>query len=512
VYEGYSQVDCSAFYFRRIAMRIFGNVLLACLLLSILTLPCYGVEIRKAVIYNDQAYISLDRTVNGQAVLDAPPEMIVDSLAVVPLKNAVLRSVNIEPSRSESGKVKAIKDELARKKSSLSSARKLQAVWEKEIEIIYDSAGSKGKATAFDKGRVSGALEYIDSKVPGLNNRLVMLAEKQEKLEIEIKDLQDQLNAISRNPGYRITVSADGPVEISYALNSAAWAPLYRVLAQPDKNRLSLELAAQVRQTSGTDWDIKELFISTGRPSYGIQAPDLPPWYLYKERPAPRMATKATADSMIAAAAPEEAAEPEVKATATSWLVGMAGNVHIPGDGTPESIRIKTQNLDAEFIRYAVPKQSPQVYLRAESILKGDLPLVPGTYSAFVDGTFSGRGDMNRTDPGQKLTVDLGIDEGIKMERKEQKVFHEKTLTGKDRTTFAYAVELENTRNLPVAVSLKDQVPVSRDAAITVDLISTNPQVKPDDDGILTWKMDLGPKKKGKAEFSFSVTGTRLMP
>jgi uncharacterized protein (TIGR02231 family) len=498
--------------FQEVNMRAFRIVPVLILFLFCFAAPCSGMEIRKAVIYNDQAHISFDRTVNGQAVLEAPPELIVDSLSVLPLKNAVLMSVNIEPSRSESGKVKALREELARKKASLASARKLQAVWEKEIEIIYDSAGSKGKATAFDRGRVSGALEYIDSKVPALNNRLVMLAEKQEKLDIEIKDLQDRLNAVNRNPGYRITVSAEGPVEISYALKSAVWTPLYRIMAQPDQNRLSLELAAQVRQTSGTDWDIRELYISTGRPSYGIQAPELPPWYLYKVLPSPRMAAKAlAAESLIAAAAPEEAAEPEVKSTATSYLVGMAGNVRISGDGTPETIRIRTQALDAEFTRYAVPKQSPQVYLRAESTLKGDLPLVPGTYSAFVDGIFSGRGDLGRTDPGQKLTVDLGIDEGINVERKELKVFHEKTLTGKDRTTFAYAVELENTRTLPVTVTVRDQMPVSRDEAITVDLISASPQVEPDSDGILTWKTDLAPREKEKVEFSFTVIGTRLM-
>lgn len=490
-------------------MKAVFQVLAIFLSLFTFSIPCHAMEIRKAVIYNDQAYISFDRTVSGQAVLEAPPELIVDSLAVVPLKSATLRSVSIEPSRSESGKVKVLKDELTRKKSSLASARKLQAVWEKEIEIIYDSAGSKGKATAFDKGRVSGALEYIDSKVPGLNNRLVMLAEKQEKLDVEIRDLQEQLNAVSRNPGYRITVNAEGPVEISYALNSAAWTPLYRVLAQPDKNRLSVELAVQVRQTSGTDWDIRELYISTGRPSYGIQAPELPPWYLYRERPMRARAAKAMADSLMAAAAPEEAAEPEVKATATSYLVGMAGNVRLTGEGTSETVRIRTQILDAEFYRYAVPKQSPQVYLRAETKWTGDLPLAPGIYSAFVDGTFSGRGDLHRTEPGQKLTLDLGIDEGIRMERKELKVFHEKTLTGKDRTTFAYAVELENTRSLPASVTLKDQIPVSRDEAITVELLTAVPQVKPDENGILTWKMDLAPKKKEKAEFSYSITGTK---
>jgi uncharacterized protein (TIGR02231 family) len=494
-------------------MKVIRVVSVACLFLFGFTVPCMGMDIRKAVIYDDSAYISYERAIHGQTAIECPPDMVPDSLTVVPMNSGTLRSVSVEPSRAVSGKAKDLQEALDMKKATLSTNRKAQAMVEKQIEIIYDSAGSKGKATSFDKSRIDEALGFIDKRVSSLSNRLVALSRKADKLELEIKDLQDQLNSVSRNPGYRIDVAADGIMEISYVIRGASWTPMYRILASPDRNKISIELTAQVRQSSSMDWDIRDLYISTGRPSYGIQSPELQPWYIYKASPLSKRTSKAMAESfdMAMASAPAQGATPQVETTATSYLIGVAKNVRLQGDGTPSTIQVRKQSLDAEFSRIAVPKYSPQAFLRAKSTLKGDMPLVAGPYSSFVDGIFSGKGGMNRIEPEQEIIIDLGIDEGIKVERKELKVFHEKTLTGKDKTIYAYAIEINNTRKNPTSVVVKDQIPISRDESITVELIKTNPEVKPDEEGALTWKIDLGPQKKEKADFSFSVTGTRLM-
>jgi uncharacterized protein (TIGR02231 family) len=358
------------------------------------------------------------------------------------------------------------------------------------------------------------ALGFINSRVTGLNNRLVSLSQKADKLTIEIKDLQDQLNSVSSRTGYKVDIAAEGMMDISYVIRGVSWKPQYRIFASPGLKKLVVELAVQVRQSSGIDWNVRELSLSTGRPSFGIQAPELHPWHLNKASTKSKRASKAMAESidMALAEAPAEGAMPQVEAITTSYIIGAARNILLPGDGTPGTIQVRKQSLDTEFVRVTIPKSSSQAYLRAESILKGDMPLVAGPYSSFVDGVFSGKGELNRIEPEQKIKVDLGIDEGIKVERKELKAFHEKTLTGKDKTTYAYAIEIENTRNVPARILVMDQIPVSMDESITVDLIKINPDVKPDGEGILTWGIDLGPMKKEKVEFSFFVTGTRLIP
>jgi uncharacterized protein (TIGR02231 family) len=469
---------------------------------------CLGLDIKKVILFNDQALVSFDHELSGHLSIDAPPEIVPDSLILTPLAGGSVRSVSVEPARTMSGKVKDIKDSLSKKQAALAKIRRDQAMLEKQIDIIYDAAGSKGKATAFEKAHLADALGFIENRVTALNNRVVELAGKTEQIEMDIKDLQNQLNKVSQNPGYRIEITGNGPVEVSYAVRAASWKPEYKVYALPGTNRITVESSVQARQSSGIDWDIKEMLISTGKPSFGIEAPELQPWYLYK---ASKRSAKLKAESYdrapMAASAPMEEPEAAVEATTTSYLIGAAKNIHLPGDGTPAMVKLTKNAFNADYSLISIPKYSESAFLRASFTLDGTAPLVPGSYSSFVDGVFSGRGGMKHVEPGQKMTLDLGMDEGIKVERRETQAFHDNTLVGKDRMTYSYEITIENTRKLKASITLKDQIPISRDKTIAVDLIKSDPEVKPDQDGILTWTLDLDPRKKKKASFTFSIVG-----
>ncbi len=469
---------------------------------------CLGLEIKKVILFNDQALVSFEHEIGGHLFIDAPPEIVPDSLALTPLAGGSVRSVSVEPSRTMSGKVKVIKDTLSKRQAALAILKRDQAMLEKQIDIIYDAAGSKGKATAFEKTRLADALGFIESRVTTLNNRIVELAGKTEMIEVDIKDLQNQLNKVSRNPGYKIDIAGNGQVEISYIIRAASWRPEYHVYASPGSSELIIESFARAQQTSGMDWDIDEMLVSTGRPSSGIVAPELQPWYLYKTK---RRNAKLSAESYdmapMASASPADEAGASVEVTTTSYLIGAAKNIHLSGDGTPATIKVAKQSLKADFSLVSIPKYSQSAYLRADFTLQGDSPLVPGSYSSFVDGVFSGHGEMKRSEPGQKTYLDLGVDEGIKIDRKETQAFHDKTIGGKERVTYSYETTIENTRKLKASVTVKDQIPISRDKTIEVDLIKTDPEVNPDQDGILTWVIDMEPKQKKKAVFTFSIIG-----
>jgi uncharacterized protein (TIGR02231 family) len=489
-------------------MRILRAFSIVVLCLFVQAGLCLGLDIKKVVLFNDQALVSFERQIGGHLLIEAPPEMVPDSLVLTPLAGGSVRSVSVEPARTMSGKVKDLKNTLTKKQATLAILKRDQAMLEKQIAIIYDAAGSKGKATAFEKTHLADALGFIEKRVTALNNRIVVLAGKTEKIEIDIKDLQNQLNKVNQNPGYQIDITGNGLVEISYVVRAASWKPEYKVYALPGTNRITIESSVQARQSSGMDWNIKEMFVSTGKPSFGIEAPELQPWYLYKVS---KRSAKVKAESYdkapMAAGAPMEEPEAAVEATTTSYLIGAAKNIHLPGNGAPAIVKLTKHALNADFSLISIPKYSESAFLRAGFTLYNDTPLVPGSYSSFVDGVFSGRGRMKHVEPGQKMTLDLGIDEGIKVERKETQAFHDKTLVGKDRMTYSYEITIENTRKLKASITLKDQIPISREKSIDVELIKSNPEVKPDQDGILTWVLDMEPKQKKKAVFTFSIIG-----
>ena len=475
-------------------------------ILLLVALPGYAEGIKKVVLYQDMAYLTLEKAAQDHAVtIEAPPDIVLDSILAVPKPGGTLTSLEIEPWRASSGKAKQLQELLNQNKSQLEGKKRLLATYEKEIEIIYSAAQVAGKDNTFARQRLVESLAFIDERVSALNAKAIRAGEEIMELATRIKDLEEQLNNLSRRQGYRITARAEGVLNISYAVRNAFWRPEYTVTTVPGKNTLTVETSARLWQSTGMDWEAEEILVSTGRPGYGIQAPDIRPWYIA----APRLVKRkimAEAAMMAAPIEADEAPAPEVKATSTSFFIGAAKSVTLPGDGTPRTVRLSKQGLSPSFSRITIPKLNLAVFLRAEGTWGGQAPIIPGNYTAFVDGEFCGKGALKAFQPGEKLSVDLGRDEGLKVKRQEDR-FHEKTLTGKDKTTYSVTITLENTRPQAAGITVKDQLPVSQDEKVTVELTSAEPKVQPDKDGILAWEITCPANAKATVSFSFVVTG-----
>lgn len=468
-------------------------------------------DIRRVVLYQDMAFLTLERpALDGRLVIECPPELIPDSVTVAPVRGGGIRSMSVEPRRLTSGKVERLKITLAEKRAVLEEKRMLRKTVERQIELIFDAAGVKDSEAPFSRTHLADALNFIDERVEALNRRHIGLGREIEELSIEVKDLEAQLGAVSRRPGYLITVETDrdGAFRVSYAIRGGSWSPEYAVHADPARGMMRIDASAVIRQTTGADWEAEELLVATGRPGFGIQAPEPVPWYVGVPRYRADSLQKKTVPM---SAAPEGAAmdqefEAEVKATSASYVIGAARSVRLPGDGTPSTVVLQKKQMQTAFARLTCPRIDSGVFLRAEAVWDGNAPVLPGSYSSYVDGEFMGRGVLGRTQPGGKITVDLGRDEGIAVERKET-VFHEKTLTGKDKTTYAYTVTIKNTRAHPVQVALKDQIPVSRDEAVRSGLVEAVPAAVPDKDGFLLWDIECPPGAEETVSFSFRITG-----
>jgi uncharacterized protein (TIGR02231 family) len=470
--------------------------------------PCTGMELRRAVVYEDLTVITFDAACSGTLTFEAPADMIPDSLVVTPLSGGLVQGLSMEPSRTRSGAAGALGEELERAQSLLALRKRELALVDRQIEAVSLPPAPGQRPAAPSRTQAVEALRLMDELVPALNRKAVDITDGIRRLEARIEDLKARLDAVNRGQGWLVRLRGEGGLRISYAVRSASRTVQYRMQSEPDSSRLVLEMEATIRQATGMDWEVGELLISTGRPSQGIQAPELTPWHLSR-RPEP--AYRAVAETLDAASLPASAGAqkmaPEVEATAASYILGAAKNVHIRGDGTPETVLLARRTLRADFSLLTVPKLSERVYLRSEAIQDTGAPLVQGRYLSFVDGVFSGSGDLARVEPGGKMTVDLGAVEWVLVSRREVGAFHEKTLTGRDRTTCVYEITLENTRDREAEVLVKDQVPISRDEEIEVRLLDASPKASPDKDGILTWDVVLGPRQKTVIRFSFSITG-----
>ena len=487
------------------------RTLLAFLITAVLAGAAHAESFKRVVLYQDMAFLTVERPAPaGRVVIDCPSGLVHDSVIAVPARGGSIKSTSIEPKRLISGKAKQLTDALIEKRSALEEKKRHQKMVERQIELIFDAAGVKNKETPFSRTQLSDALLFIDEKVAGLDGKHIRLGREIEEISLTIKDLEEQLGAVSRKQGYEITVETDkeGIVKVSYAVQNGSWKPEYAVHADPTGGELRIDATAVVRQATGTDWEAEELLVATGRPGFGIHAPELSPWYIGMSmyRGGIMMEKSAMMSAVPEADAMDQDFEAEVKATAASYVMGAAKSVTLPGDGTPKSIVFQKKRVEAVIERLTSPRIDNGVFLRAQAVWNGSAPILAGTYSAYVDGEFMGRGTLRQAQPGEKIVVDLGRDEGVAVERTE-KVFHEKTLTGKDRTTYTSTVTIKNTRSHPVRITLKDQIPVSQDEAVRAELVESSPKTVPDKDGMLTWELDCAQGAAQTVTFAFSITG-----
>jgi hypothetical protein len=178
----------------------------------------------------------------------------------------------------------------------------------------------------------------------------------------------------------------------------------------------------------------------------------------------------------------------------------------IPSDGKPRDVEIRQHDLPATYQHLAVPKFTPDAYLTAEVSDWEQYNLLSGDVQLFFEGTYLGVSKLDVANTSDVLEISLGKDPGIIIERQETDDSRKKNLFGSRATqTREYKIKVRNTKNVPVNLTILDQVPISGDENIDVKTAIGSYFQQDTATGILTWKQALGPKKEVTALFGYSV-------
>jgi uncharacterized protein (TIGR02231 family) len=314
------------------------------------------------------------------------------------------------------------------------------------------------------------------------------------------------------------TAATRAEIELTYHVPNANWRPLYDLGLSGD--RLTVNYLAQVTQQTGEDWPTVPLTLSTTRQGSQRELPELAPWYISRQAPAPPPVRA----RLLTAGGPEEPAPTFAAASAPMARLGgpltaevgesTAGQVYrvprplaVPSDGSPHKTTIARIDLDAEVDHLAVPLVAPEAYLRAKVTNSSPLLLLPGSARIFLDGQFAGETGLETVATGEEFELQLGVDDQVRIDRKLTRRTTSKAVLGGTRTIdIAYEMSVENHRRGPVRVSVKDHIPVSTDAEIKVRLRETTPQAAEQTDlGELTWHVTLGPGEFATIRHRFTV-------
>ncbi|WP_449417705.1 mucoidy inhibitor MuiA family protein [Phormidium nigroviride] len=433
------------------------------------------------------------------------------------------------------------------------TARKLQLKFVEGLSDksvgFFSSSLAKQQVGLNETGEL---LNFLGQNYRKYIGAIAQLEKQQQQLDKQLQAIRKQLQQIQNHrpqESFSIFVaieaseSGDFELEVSYMINQASWTPLYDLRVNTTDNQINLSYLAEVNQNTGEDWTNIALTLSTAKPGLGTLPPKLDPWYIDVFHPIPiekpefmrqRTARKTAPTNEIfmiedmvmegendrdfndmmmtnapAAAAPIAAQTVTASVSTEGGVVTfqIGGNSNIPNDGNPQKVTIFNENYPSRPEYIVLPRLVSFAYLQAVVInpLTG-ATLLPGEANIFRDNTFVGTTQLENIAPGQEFKLNLGIDEGLKIERELVERQVDKKLIGNQRrTSYAYRLMITNLRQVSASVTLKEQLPVSRNEQIKVRLTLTNPKVQLGEMGLLEWTIDLPPQGKQELYYQFVV-------
>lgn len=357
-------------------------------------------------------------------------------------------------------------------------------------------------------------LAIIENKIKKLNDEKTSLESELAKLNSDKKKSKSiviHLVATSEKNGIKLG--------ISYISTQAGWEPQYEAKADINASKIKFNYLASIWQSTGEDWTDANVEISTAKPFIYGNLPYLTAWYLdiYSPRP---MYTKSMGAleqlSEISMSKKEEQPvenpfkQTKIQEENTSFSFGLPHKVDINSDGQSHHFPIAQADAETRFAWFTVPKLVQNVFLKASMKNPFTFPLLMGPMSVFFDQKLVGTASVNETIlPEGEMGISLGIDEGVKIERKLQRKMTDYAglLSKETKVHYEYAIEITNGKSKEINLDLNDQFPMSRNEKIKVEIEAPKGgDAEVSDQGIITWKLKLAPGAKKSIPVKFSVS------
>jgi uncharacterized protein (TIGR02231 family) len=330
---------------------------------------------------------------------------------------------------------------------------------------------------------------------------------------------------------------------VRYQVRNAAWTPRYDArLATGSKTTppaLQLTRRADIVQRTGETWENVALQLSTTRPNANAAAPVIDTVTVDFEPDAkevsasapPPPAPMAAYDGLSArkrssasrtaqlGAADESAPEPElaiveqgatVAAAPFQAVFGVPGRLTVPATGEAKRVFLQEDGMEPVLTVRTVPKLEAKAYLYAKLILPKGSPLLPGDVSLFRDGTFVGTGALPVLSPGEDHELGFGADDQVRVRHAiaDEKRGETGLISSARTDSRNFRITVKNMHERAVELVVHDQVPVSQNDEIKVELVGPVQPTKKDIDGkrgVIAFESKLEPEEERLIEFGYRV-------
>jgi uncharacterized protein (TIGR02231 family) len=429
-----------------------------------------------------------------------------------------------------SNRIKELKDSLTLIETAIKQNHALKDVYSGEEKLMLENNKLGSEESGFTVTELKQLADFYRSRMKEIKNELVQVELLEKELQETKNKLQNQLNQLNSRDNQpsgevELSISANSStvikVTFTYLVYQAGWIPVYDIRSEGPGEPINIVYKAQVHQRTGVDWEDISISISTRNPSSDQNRPVLRPWYIDFQSPtllyenvkssAPR-AKKSEVLSNMAIVEDDEAmgSAPVYQVDEVQGTMAVEYAIKniqtIPADGDSHLMLLKEEKVPAIFSYHAVPKLSENVFLLAKIPDFGTLNLLPGNANLFNDGMYVGQSHLNPAVTSDTLLLSLGRDQQINIERRLLDDFTSKQFIGQNvKIKRGYEIVVKNTKNKTIDLEIIDQLPLSKNEDIEVELIEKNGAKYNSNYGRLMWKETIGGGELVNLQFSYSV-------
>ena len=417
--------------------------------------------------------------------------------------------------------------------------------YEEELSMLYSNKSIGGSNVGVSVSELTKMADFIRIRVQDASTKKYEVELKERKNSERIQAINAQLSNMRNNdmkPTGEIVVQLNATnagaanFELAYYVTNCGWVPSYDIRVKDVNSPSVIAAKANVYQNSGQDWKNVKLSLSTGNPSRGNTKPQINPWWLsltenipqrnyYKKDLRGRQGSfddkesAPRADEMGKIQEVQISSMPGVRSNSAANFTTVASNtttnatfeIKIPytikSDGGDNFVEIQKYDIAANYKYFAIPKSDKDAFLLAELIGWDKSELLPGDANVYFENNYVGKTYFDSRIIDDTLSVALGRDNNVIINRKQVKELNEKTAVNgsQKKVTRTFEIEVKNTRKSAIELDLEDQIPLSNNELLIVELLDSGKAEYNKETGKLEWKLKLQPGEATKLRFSYSV-------
>ncbi|WP_343607109.1 DUF4139 domain-containing protein [Chryseobacterium oranimense] len=337
-------------------------------------------------------------------------------------------------------------------------------------------------------------------KLERLRNRLKANAEAEETFSDGVLVLK----VVSNTAG-------NARMNLGYLAENVFWEPFYEVKGNKLTEPLDITFKAKVRQDTGLDWKGVKLSLINARSSRNNEAPVMNPWFLnsYKNEERTSNGYSDRKDTLRTQQI-EEVVMVGYGIKINENQLNVSFDADIPYDilsnNEDHFINLKQMKIPAEYKYYTVPKYSTTAYLVAEIKDFNKYNLISGSASVIFENMYVGETRINPNQTDDKMSITLGDDKKISI-RKEivNDKASEKLFSSYQEKTVTYDIIVRNNKKEAINIDIRDQIPLSKDESVKIELLQSDNAELNKEKGFLTWNVKVLSSETKKLRVSYKV-------